>query len=73
VPDPPRSADLKARIIVDIKRDGYSLVRYDELRAAWPGEFGTVMQFTMIATIAEEERWNFEFLSAGVRFTPLPP
>jgi hypothetical protein len=70
VPNPPRRADLKARIIVQIKRDGYSFIAYDELRAAWPGEFATAMQFAVISGIAQEENWNFEFLGGGIRFTP---
>jgi hypothetical protein len=71
VPDPPSSADLKARIIADIKRDGYSLISYEELRDAWPKEFATAMQFGIISMIAKEEQWSFEFLPGGVRFAPL--
>ena len=68
--DPPSSADLKARIIADIKRDGFSLIRYEELKAAWPREFGTTSQFAVIAMISREEGWKFQFVPEGVRFTP---
>lgn len=70
MPDPPSTADLKARILTQIRRDGSSLVSYEELRAAWPDEFGTVLQFSLIETIASEEQWNFAFLPEGIRFTP---
>ena len=70
MPDPPKSADLKARIIADIKRSGQSLITYAELRAAWPDDFATVRQITVIAMLAREEKWNFEFATNGVRFTP---
>jgi hypothetical protein len=71
MPDPPSSADLKARIVADIKRQGFSLIRYEELRAGWPDQFGTAMQLGVISMIAKEESWSFEFLPGGVRFAPL--
>lgn len=69
MPDPPTSADLKARILADIRRDGYSLITYAEFNAAWPGQFGTVRQISLITMIAREESLQFEFLPPGVRFT----
>ncbi len=71
MPDPPRVADLKARIIADIKREGQSLIGYTELREAWPKQFASTVQFNMISKIAEEEGWTFEFVATGVRFTPM--
>jgi hypothetical protein len=29
------------------------------------------MQFSLIAMIAQDERWGFEFLPGAVRFAPL--
>ena len=68
MPDPPSIRDLKARITADIKRQGYSLISYDELKSAWPEAFATAAQFATISMIADEERWQFEFVSFGVLF-----
>lgn len=68
MPDPPSLTDLKKRITADVKRQGYSLISYDELRAAWPEAFATAAQFAAISMIANEEKWQFEFVSFGVLF-----
>jgi hypothetical protein len=68
MPDPPSLRDLKARITADVKRQGYSLISYDELRSAWPKAFATAAQFAAIGMMANEEDWQFEFVSFGVLF-----
>jgi len=68
VPDPPNIRDLKARITADIKRQGYSLISYDELKAAWPEAFATAAQLAAISMMADEENWMFEFVTFGVLF-----
>lgn len=68
MPDPPSIRDLKARITADIKRQSYSFVSYDDLKAAWPEAFATAAQFAVISMMANEENWQFEFVTFGVLF-----
>lgn len=60
--------DLKARITADIKRQGYSLISFDEMKSAWPEAFATAAQLATISMMADEENWAFEFVSFGVLF-----
>ncbi len=68
MPDPPSIQDLKARITADLKRQGYSLISYDELKSAWPEAFATAAQFGAISMMADEENWAFEFVTFSVLF-----
>jgi hypothetical protein len=70
VPDPPSIAALTARIAADIKRRGYSLISYEELRAAWPHDFGTAGQVAMVSMIARTQNWTFSYQESGVCFAP---
>jgi hypothetical protein len=73
VPEPPSIAALTARIMVDIKRDGYSLISYEELRTAWPTQWATAAQAGIMGMIAIDQNLNFSYQRSGVVFTNRPP
>jgi hypothetical protein len=70
VPEPPSIAALTSRIMTDMKRDGYSLISYEELRTAWPVQFGTAGQAAVMAMIARDQNWDHSYQDAGIVFTP---
>ena len=59
-----------AKIRVNVRRDGESLVGRDQLRLLRDSEVGLEAQLTALNEIAQWEHWDFDYLADGrVRFS----
>jgi hypothetical protein len=56
--------------MADIRRDGYCLLSYEEIRTAWPGEFGSAAQAALMALLARDSHCEHTYQEQGVLFRP---